>query len=69
MSWRKLHLILFALMAVVAFLRLMSGNILGALVPLVLAAVFGSIAFDYPLLARVRQLWKLLRWRSRRKKK
>jgi hypothetical protein len=48
-------------MAVVFVLRLLSGNVIGAIIPLVLAAVFASIAFDFPLISRVRRAWRMVR--------
>lgn len=63
MSWRRFHLVLCLLMAFIAVMRAMTGNIIGAVVPAVLAVVFGSVAFDYPLIKRVRQLWALFRRR------
>jgi hypothetical protein len=42
-------------------LRLVTGNIIGAILPLILAAVFASVAFDFPLLSRVRRVFRLIR--------
>lgn len=61
MTWRRFHWLLCGLMVVVTVLRLMSGNIIGAAISLVLAALFGSIAADYPLWGRLKQARKL--WR------
>jgi len=66
--WRRLHLVLCLLMVLVAVVRLATGHLVGAVVPFVLAAVFGSIAFDFPLLSRLRGLWRLLRRTVFRKK-
>ena len=59
MTWRRFHLVLCLVMVVVFVLRLSSGNLIGALVAMALAALFGSIAFDYPLLSGLRRLWQL----------
>lgn len=65
MSWRRLNLILFVLMVVVGVLRLFTGNLLGALIPLAVAVYCGSVAFDYPVVTRARQIARFL---FRRKK-
>ena len=65
MSWRRLNLILFVLMVVVGVLRLFTGNLLGALIPLAVAVYCGSVAFDYPVVTRARQIGRFL---FRRKK-
>ncbi|MCK5800773.1 MAG: hypothetical protein KAI47_26480 [Deltaproteobacteria bacterium] len=63
-----MNLILFILTLVVGVLRLFSGNLIGALIPLAIAVYCGSIAFDYPTARRLKQLGGLL-FRRRRKKK
>ena len=65
MSWRRLHLVLCLIVIVVALLRLATGNLIGAIVPIILAVIFGSIAADYPLWPRLKKIWKLIRrtWR------
>jgi hypothetical protein len=65
MTWRRLNLILFALTAVVGVLRLMTGNIIGAVISLALAAYFGSVAFEFPVIERAKQIWKIMRWRRK----
>ena len=67
MTWRRFHLVLCLIMVAVGVLRLAAGNIIGAAFALVLAAVFGSIAADYPLLPRLKDLSRLAyrRWRGR----
>ena len=67
MTWRRFHLFLCLLMLVIFLLRLGTGNLIGAIFPLILAALFGSVAFDYPLLSRLRRLWGLGRRVLRRK--
>lgn len=66
MSWRRLNLILFVLMVVVGVLRLFTGNIIGALIPLAVAVYCGSVAFDYPIFTRLKQIARFV---FRRKKK
>jgi hypothetical protein len=61
MTWRRLHWLLCLIAVVVAILRLASGNILGALLPIIMAVIFGSIAADYPLISRLQQIWRFLR--------
>jgi hypothetical protein len=65
MSWRRLHLVLFLIVVVVAVIRIATGNLLGAIVPLIMAVIFGSIAMDYPLVTRLRKIWRAVRrlWR------
>ena len=62
MSWRSLCWVLFILMLLVGLLRLMTGNLLGAFLPLVGAVYFGSIALDYPLVNRIKRIARLV-WR------
>jgi hypothetical protein len=50
-------------MAVIALLRLLTGNILGALIPAALAVVFGALAADVPIGQRAKQLWGLVKRR------
>ena len=59
MTWRRFHLVLCIVCAAVAVLRIATGNYIGAIIPIVLAAIFGSIAADYPLLDRVKRSWRL----------
>lgn len=61
MSWRRLHLMLCLIVVVVAILRLATGNIIGAIIPIILALIFGSIAANYPIVSRIRRIWRLLR--------
>ena len=61
MTWRKFHWLLFLVVVVVAIIRIMTGNLLGALVPIVMAIIFASIAADYPLVSRVKQTWSMAR--------
>ena len=58
--WRKLHLVLCVVVAAIALIRLVTGNVLGAIIPIALALVFASIAFDYPLWQRLRRLGRLV---------
>jgi hypothetical protein len=48
-------------MVVIFVLRLLTGNIIGAILPLVLAAIFASVAFDFPLWSRLRKVFRLVR--------
>jgi hypothetical protein len=59
MTWRRFQLLLCLIMVVVGVLRLASGNLIGAAIALALAAFFGSLAADFPLLSRARDLWRL----------
>ena len=61
MTWRRFHLFLCVVTVVVFVLRLMSGNVIGALFALVLAAIFASVAFDFPLLSRLRRTVRLVK--------
>jgi uncharacterized protein (DUF58 family) len=61
MTWRRFHLVLCLIMVVVGVLRLASGNLIGAALALLLAAVFGSIATNYPLFTKSREAWRFLR--------
>ena len=61
MTWRRFHLLLCLVMVVVTLLRLASGNLIGAAVSALLAVVFGSIGLDYPLLAKLRGLIRIVR--------
>jgi hypothetical protein len=59
MTWKRFHLVLCIICAAVAVLRIVTGNYIGAIIPIVLAVVFGSIAMDYPIIKRIRQIWSL----------
>ena len=61
MSYRKLHWVLAAVVAAVALVRFFSGDLLGAIFPLVLALIFASIAADYPIIRGARRAWRALR--------
>ncbi len=61
MTWRRFHMGLCIFMAVIALLRIVTGNLIGALIPGAMAVVFGSIAWDYPIFSRLRQIWRLVR--------
>jgi len=56
LTLRRLQIALCLVMVVVGVIRLLTGNLLGAVVPFVLAAVFASIALDYPVVSRLRQI-------------
>lgn len=60
MTWRRLNLILFILTALVAALRILSGNLLAALLPAAVAVYCGSVAFEIPIVQRVRQIARLI---------
>ncbi len=61
MTWRRFQWLLCAAMAAIALLRVLTGNIVGALIPAALAVIFGALAADVPLWQRVRQLWGLVK--------
>jgi phosphatidate phosphatase APP1 len=61
MFYRKLHWVLAAVVLAVAVIQIFTGNLLGAILPLVLAAIFASIAADYPIIRGARRAWKWLR--------
>lgn len=63
MTWRRFQWLLCALMAVIALLRLLTGNLLGALIPAALAVIFGALAADVPIWQRAKQLWGLVKRR------
>jgi uncharacterized membrane protein YdjX (TVP38/TMEM64 family) len=67
MTWRRFYLGLALLMAVIAIARVVTGNLIGAVIPLLLAAVLFSSATDYPLLQRARQLWRIIQRTKGRK--
>lgn len=60
MNWRRFNLLIATLMLVIALVRLATGNLIGAIIPLVLAALSYTSATNYPLLERLRQIWRLL---------
>lgn len=59
MSWRQLIYLLAMIVAVVAVLRLVSGNIIGGLITGAIALWLWSWAADFPLVKRLRQAWRL----------
>ena len=61
MSLKRLQIALCLVMVLVGVIRLVTGNLIGAILPFVLAAIFASIALDYPLISRVRQIARLVR--------
>jgi hypothetical protein len=63
MTWRRFQWLLCAAMAVIALLRLLTGNLLGALIPAILAVIFAALAADVPILQRAKQLWGAVRRR------
>ena len=67
MTWRRLHFVLFLITVVVALIRISTGNIVGAVFTILLALVFASVAFDFPLIDRLRTIWQLAKrylWRG-----
>lgn len=61
MFYRKLHWVLAAVVLAVAVIQVVTGNLPGAILPLILAAIFASIAADYPIIRGARRAWKWLR--------
>lgn len=61
MSWRRLQIALCLIIAAVAVIRLMTGNIIGGLITAAIAALLFSWTTGYPLLGRLRSVWRLLR--------
>lgn len=61
MTWKRFHLLLCVLVAAIAVIRIVTGNYLGAIIPIILAVIFGSIAADFPILSRLRRIWRLIR--------
>lgn len=59
MTWRQLIFLLSIIVAVVAVLRLATGNIIGGVVSAGFALLLWSWAADYPLVKRLRQIWRL----------
>jgi hypothetical protein len=60
-TWRRFQWLLCVAMAVIALLRLLTGNIFGALIPAALAVVFGGLAADVPIWKRAKQVWGTVR--------
>jgi hypothetical protein len=60
-TWRRFQLLLCLVMVAIAILRVITGNLIGAIIPALLAVVFGSIAADYPILSTVRRIWSRVR--------
>ncbi|MCA9667150.1 MAG: hypothetical protein KC503_16240 [Myxococcales bacterium] len=67
MTLRRLKLTLFIIVTAVALIRFFTGNIIGGVVTGIIAAALGSWALDWPVLKRLRQLRKLMRFRSSKK--
>jgi len=61
MTWRRFQWLLCVAMAVIALLRLLTGNIVGALIPAALAVIFGAVAAEVPIWQRAKQLWGLVK--------
>jgi hypothetical protein len=64
MSWRRFQLLLCAVVAAVALIRLATGNIVGGLLSALLALGLFSLATDFPLISRARRIIRLLRRRK-----
>jgi hypothetical protein len=63
MNWRKFHWVLCIIAAAVGVLRLLQGNLVGALFSLALAGLFASVAAEIPLLTRLKKIVRF--WRNR----
>lgn len=61
MSWRRLQILLCLIIAAVAVIRFMTGNIVGGLLSAIVAVLLFSWTTGYPLLGRLRRAWRLLR--------
>ena len=61
MFYRRLHWVLAAVVLAVGLIQILTGNLPGAILPLLLAAVFASIAADYPIIRGARRIWRWLR--------
>jgi len=61
MFYRKLHWVLAAVTLAVGLLQILTGNLPGAILPILLAAVFASIAADRPIIGSARRAWRWLR--------
>lgn len=66
MDWRRLQLLLCLIIAGVAVIRFMTGNIVGGLVSAAIAVLLFSWTTGYPLASRARRLWRLLGRASRK---
>lgn len=61
MSWRLIQLLLCLVVALIAAIRLATGNIIGGLFSAAIAIVLFCWTTGYPLLTRLRRLYRLLR--------
>ncbi|MFZ5786034.1 MAG: hypothetical protein ACOY3Y_06295 [Acidobacteriota bacterium] len=60
-TWRRFHLLLCLIMVAITLLRLITGNLIGAIIPALLAVAFGSVAANYPLTSVLKKIWDRLR--------
>ena len=67
MNWRRLQLLLCLVIAAVAVIRFVTGNIIGGLVSAVIAVLLYSWTTGYPLASRLRRALRVLGLASRRK--
>lgn len=67
MTWRRLQILLCLIIAAVAVIRFMTGNIIGGLLAAIVAALLFSWTTGYPLLGRLRAVARLVRRAGRRR--
>jgi hypothetical protein len=60
-TWRRFHLLLCLIMVAITVLRLLTGNLIGAIIPAILAVAFGSVAANYPITSILRRIWDRVR--------
>ena len=60
-TWRRFHLLLCLIMVAITILRLITGNLIGAIIPALLAVAFGSVAANYPITSVLRRIWDRVR--------
>ncbi len=61
LTWRRFHLLLCLIMVAITILRLLTGNLIGAIIPAILAVAFGSVAANYPITTVLRRIWDRIR--------
>ena len=64
MTWRRFQILVCAIIAVVAVIRLMTGNVLGGLITAAIAVLLFSWTTGYPLISRLRRAWRFFRGRK-----
>jgi hypothetical protein len=64
MTWRRLQLLLCLLIAAVAVIRFLTGNLIGGLITAAIAVLLFSWTTGYPLIGRLRRGWRFVRRKS-----